>query len=156
VKRFAWKLQRVLDITAQREKVLKGELFALARAIVQVREAVAARRAVLRTLLAELAERRLQERLAEQVIFLDSLETAQREIRRLAERLNELEEERTAAQQQFLRTRSMRRALERRREQALKEHQKEIGKREQGAFDEIAHVAFTRETVRKQPAAFRP
>ncbi len=154
MKRFAWKLQRVLDITAQREKALKGELFALARAIVQVREAVAARRAVLRTLLAELAERRLEERLAEQVIVLDTLEAAQGELRRLGDHLDELETERAATQERFLRTRSTRRALERRREQARAEHEREAGKREQQGFDEIAHVAFTRETAPQPTEVF--
>ena len=144
MKRFAWKPQRVLDITAQRERVLKGDLFALAQAIAGVRETILRRQAALRTLLGDLAQKEPAARLPEQAVFMAFAEVENRRLRSLRARLEHLEDERRDKQEQFLRTRSMRKGLERLRAEALARHVREAGRREQAEFDEAAHVAYAR------------
>ncbi len=144
MKRFTWKLQRVLDITARREDVLRGELVALTQALVRVREELAARHAVVRTILAELGRRDLAARLAEQRILMDAAAVEERHLARLRGRIDALEAERDEKQAAFLRTRSTRRTLERLREEARQAHAREAARREQTRFDETAHLAFAR------------
>jgi flagellar biosynthesis chaperone FliJ len=144
VKRFAWRLQRVLDITDQRERALRAELFVLARRIREVREEIAWRQTMIRTLLAELAARPLAERLPEQAVILECSAAEQRIIRRLETRQRELDVERKAKTDQFLQVRGRRKTLERLREEARQEYLREEQKREQLQFDETAHIAFAR------------
>jgi flagellar biosynthesis chaperone FliJ len=144
VKRFHWPLQRVLDITEQRERVLRAELFALARAIVRIRQEIMWRRAMVRTILAELAERDLRERLPEQTVVLECSAAEQRIIRHLESRQSELSKQREARTEQFLRTRGRRQTLERLRDEARQQHVRQEQRREQKQFDETAHLAFSR------------
>ncbi|KPJ76836.1 MAG: hypothetical protein AMK72_06045 [Planctomycetes bacterium SM23_25] len=144
MKRFKWKLERVLDIKTQHERALRSDLFTLAQAIARVREEILERRTVIRTLLGELAKRRLADRLPEQAIFLEFSAVEEREIDRLRARLRDLESERAEKQRRFLEVRSTCKTLKRLREEARSAHMRDVGKREQMAFDESAHTAFAR------------
>lgn len=144
MKRFKWKLQRVLDIKTQHERALRSDLFALAQAIARVREEILERRTVLRTLLAELADRRLADRLPELAVFMEFSAVEERRIERLGARLRDLESERAEKQRRFLEARATCKTLKRLREEARSAHMRDVGKREQMAFDESAHTAFAR------------
>jgi len=147
MKKFRWRLERVLDITAQREKALRSELFALAQAVVRVRRAIVERRTALRILLEEMGRRPLADRLAEQALVMAYSAGEQRELRRLDARLAELEAERARKRKRFLQTRAMRETLERMREQAREDYLRQVAKREQSEFDEQAHIAFARKAA---------
>ncbi len=147
MKRFKWKLQRVLDIKTQHERALRSDLFALAQAIVRVREEILERRTVLRTLLVELADRRLADRLPELAVFMEFSAVEERRIERLGARLRDLESERTEKQRRFLEARATCKTLKRLREEARSAHMRDVGKREQMAFDESAHTAFARNAL---------
>jgi flagellar export protein FliJ len=147
VKRFRWRLQRVLDVTVQREKALRAELFGLSRRIVRLRQEVVRRRADLRSVLSDLAGRPVAERMARQEVFLRCAEAVEREIARLDAQARELEQTRSERTRTFLRVRSSRETLERMREDASREHQREQLKLEQRQFDESAHVSHAREAL---------
>jgi len=144
VKRFKWKLQRVLDIKTQHERALRSDLFTLAQAVVRVREEILERRTVIRTLLEELGQRRLADRLAEQTVFLEFAAVEERWIARLGARLRDLESERAEKQRRFLEVRATCKTLKRFREEARSAYMRDVAKREQMAFDESAHTAFAR------------
>jgi len=144
VKRFQWRLQRVLDITEQREQVVRAELFALAGAITRVRQEIIRRQVLLRTVLAELAKKSLAERLAQQILFLQQSVAVAREIDRLKAELAGLEAERSEKTAVFMKLRGQRQTLERLRTEARERHRREEDKREQAQFDETAHIAFAR------------
>ncbi len=147
MKRFKWKLQRVLDIKTQHERALRSDLFALAQAIARVREEILERRTVLRVLLAELADRRLADRLPELAVFMEFSAVEERRIERLGARLGDLESERAEKQRRFLEARATCKTLKRLREEARSAHMRDVGKREQMAFDESAHTAFARNAL---------
>jgi len=67
VKKFIWPLQRLLDVTVQKELAVRAKLFALSRRIADVHREIFRRRASLRSVLAELAEleRRAKELVSE-------------------------------------------------------------------------------------------
>ena len=59
MKRFTWPLQRLLEVTVQRERALQAELLALSRQVASLRQRILRRQAVLRGLLAEAQDRGL-------------------------------------------------------------------------------------------------
>ena len=144
MKRFQWRLQRVLDITERREQVVRGELFALAGALTRVRQEIIRRQVLLRTVLEELARKGLAERIAQQILFFQQSASVTREIDRLKAELAKLEAERAEKTAVFMRLRGQRQTLERLRAEARERHRREEDKREQAQFDETAHIAFAR------------
>ena len=78
MKRFKWSLQRVYDVTLQRERIRRGELLRLSREIAGLRHKILLRRNVLQRLLADLAGREFPERLPEQEVFLRCSATDER------------------------------------------------------------------------------
>lgn len=144
MKRFRWRLQRVLDITAKREQALRLELFALARALVRVRQEIVARQAAVRTLLADLGRRTLVERLAEQTVVLACAAAEERILRGLRRRVADLEAQRAEKTRRFRQVRATRQTLERLREEARHRYLREMAAREQAQFDEVSHIAFAR------------
>jgi len=144
MKRFVWTLQRLLDVTAQRELSLRAELFALARSISGVHREIVFRRSALAGLLADLAGAELGERLARQILFFRQAVVEERRIAALGERLESLRGERTAKTEQFRRTRSRRETLGKLRERARRRHARALAREEQKQLDDSAAVAFAR------------
>ena len=150
MKRFKWPLQRLLDVTVQREQALRQELLGLSREMARVRQEVFRRLSVLRSLLAELASQELPERIPKQQVFLKYSDAGEREIRRLRDTLKALESQRREKTNQFLSTRSSRETLERRRAEAKQLHIRRQLKLEQSQLDEGAHVSYARKARNKK------
>jgi hypothetical protein len=144
VKRFVWRLQRVLDITEQRESALRQELLALANQIIAVQQEILLRQAVVRGLLDDLGRRELIERMADQVVVLACAAAEERLLDRLRARQAALQAARSAKTDQFLRVRSTRRTLERLREEARLKYLREMDRQEQSQLDEAFHISFAR------------
>ena len=144
MKRFKWRLQRVLDITEQRERALRAEIAALAGLIRAVRDEIRARHALVRRLLDDLGRRSLAERMAEQAVIMACAAAEKRILAALEARRAELQAQRDAKTQQYLATRAARRTLERLREEARRRFQAEMSRLEQKELDEAAHIAFAR------------
>ena len=70
MKKFAWRLQRLLDIKIRQEDAIRAELVAITEQAVAVRSQVMIRKTVLRQMLAELAKKDAKQRLSEQEFFL--------------------------------------------------------------------------------------
>lgn len=150
MKRFKWPLQRLLDVTVQREQALRAELLALSREIAGARQEIFRRQAVLRSLLAELAQQQLPQRIPKQQVFLNCSESADRDIRRLREALKGLESRRREKSDSFLQTRARRETLERRRAEARGLHIRQQLKLEQIQFDEGAHISHAQEARKRK------
>ena len=144
MKRFSWPLQRLLDVTAQRELSLRAELFALSRAISGVHQEVVFRRSVLAGLLSDLAGAELAARLAQQMVFFRHAAVEERRIGAFVERLEALRVDRRAKTQELHKVRSSRETLEKLREQARRRHARALTREEQKQLDDSAAVAFAR------------
>ncbi|HUT61439.1 MAG TPA: hypothetical protein VNA25_26630 [Phycisphaerae bacterium] len=145
MRRFKWPLQRLLDITANREEALRRELFELSRRIAAVRREILRRRAVLRHLLSELAVQQIHRRIADQEVFMRCAEPEERLIGQFNEQLGAAERQRADKTAELMKTRSSRKTLERLREEARQNHMREQFKLEQKQFDETAHLTFARD-----------
>jgi hypothetical protein len=144
MKRFSWRLERVLEITARREQALRAELFALAQEIARTRHEIALRRQTVRTILDDLGRKTLAERLGEQTIVLACAAAEERILAGLQRRCETLEAERKTKTEQFMKHRTLRRSLERLREAAYAKYLRAAAAREQAEFDEVSHIAFAR------------
>jgi flagellar biosynthesis chaperone FliJ len=144
VKRFHWKLQRVLDVKQQRRRALQSDLFLLAQQVAQVREQTLERRTRLRVILEELGGRRLADRIAAQAVFMQFVGVEEAAIAALEARLADLEATRAEVRQRFLEVRAACRMLTRLREDAYREYLREVSRQEQKMLDESAHVAYAR------------
>jgi flagellar biosynthesis chaperone FliJ len=140
-------LQRVLDVTNQRERIQRMELLALSRRIARLRQEVTMHRVRMRSLVAEMAAAEFAERLRRHLDFILLSEAHQREIDRLEAQLRVLSARRAEKTQRLIRTRKRRETLERLREEARQAHVREELKIEQRQFDETAHLAKAREMI---------
>ncbi len=144
MKRFRWKLQRVFDVTHQRQRALRSELFMLAQAIARAREAILERQTRLRMILEELDGRQLADRIADQAVFMQFAEVEQSVIARLQARRADLDATRAETHRRFLRVRATCNMLTRLRERAYRHYLREVARQEQTMLDESAHVAYAR------------
>ena len=144
MKRFQWRLQRLADVTAQREAGLRMELLDLARRIGALRQESLRRTACVRALLEELTSLDLARRIAQQDLIQGCAAAHKKELDRLTAALAAAVQQRKDKTQQLLRYRARRKTLERLRAEALRKHLLEQGRLEQKEFDETAHIAFAR------------
>ncbi len=147
MKRFHWPLQRLLEVTLQRERALQVELFALANQIAAVHQEIFRRQASLRGTLVELAQEVLSLRLPRQQIFMKYSDAEEAKLDWLKGRLKDLQKQRAEMMASFTRKRSLREALERLREEASQRYAREIAKQEQKQLDESFQVSFVRKML---------
>jgi flagellar biosynthesis chaperone FliJ len=147
MKRFAWPLQRLLDVTEQRERAQRAEMLALTREMARLRQDAIVHRAGVRALIAELGGMELAERLSRHVDFVRCCQAHDRQIEQLESRIAALTVQRQEMTRLLMKTRKSRETLERLREEARQEHLREQGKLEQAQFDETAHTAKARSMI---------
>jgi len=149
VKRFTWRLDRVYEVTQQRQRGLRSELFMLAQQIARVHEAILYRRTRLRGLLEDMADRSLPDRMAEQAVFMQFVGVEEEAMRRLSARRADLEATRAETHRRFIQVRATCKRLERLREEAYRQYVREVAREEQKRLDESAHVAHARRGERQ-------
>jgi flagellar export protein FliJ len=144
VKRFAWTLQRLLDVTRRREQAIVAQLADLAARTAGLRRQVAQRRMALRRQHEEIGRLDLATRMLRMETFGQMARHAEADIAALQEQARALHEQRQRLLEQFLQARARRQTLEKLREQALARWRKEAGRVEQKQSDELAGQAFAR------------
>ena len=91
MKKFAWRLQRLLDIKIKQEDVMRSELVAVTEQALAVRSGIMVRKAALRKLLTDLSAKQAQQRLNEQEFFFKYAHVSEAEIKKLGLKLAKLE-----------------------------------------------------------------
>ncbi len=150
MKRFKWPLQRLLDVTVQRERAVRAKLFSLSRRIAIVHREIFRHQASLRSALAELAEKKLEKRLPEQQVFMRCSEAQEARLDRLKENLKGLKQQRTEEIATFTKTKSSRETLERLKEESLQRYTTEMIRQQQKQLDDSARTAFARKLIKQQ------
>jgi flagellar biosynthesis chaperone FliJ len=147
VRRFVWRLQRLLDIKIKQEDAKRGELVIVTEQALSVRSAIMVRKAAMRKLLRDLSEKDGQERLSEQVLVLKYIHVSETEIKNLEFRLAELEKERQKKLQEIMKIRKFRKGLERLRANSKTEFVKEQEWLEQKDLDDKSTMSFARKVI---------
>ena len=144
MKRFVWRLQRVLDVKTKEEQVKKMELLRLTEKLTQKRSELLIEKRILQDIIKELSRKNPRERLGEQELFLRHSKTANDLIRKLEEQARELELQQRQKIAEVLKLRRFREGLEKLRAQAKANFIREQEKLEQKELDEMAAIGFAR------------
>jgi len=144
MKRFVWRLQRVLDIKKKEGQKTRAELFELTEKLAQARGELLARQKILESIIEELTESNPKRRLGEQEFFLRYSIASDEQIMRLKENVNELESQQREKIAEVLKVRRFKEGLEKLRVEAKLQFIKEQEKLEQKEMDERATISFVR------------
>ncbi len=145
MRRFAWRLQRVLDIKAKQEQIKTQELFVITDKLTQTRSNLLAQQQILRDILESIANENPKERLGKQEFFLRNSAATDELIKKLKASICELEIKQKEKIAEVLKLRRFKESLERLREQAQRKYIEAQEKLEQKQLDETATLSFTRE-----------
>jgi flagellar FliJ protein len=147
MKRFVWRLQRVLDIKTRKEQKVRSELLELTEKLAETRGLLLLQQKILQNLIAALAGESPKNRLSRQEFFLKFSGTSDERIEKLKERISQLESQQREKIAELLKVRRFKEGLERLRAEAKMRFIKEQEKLEQKELDEIATVSFARNMI---------
>jgi flagellar FliJ protein len=147
MKRFVWRLQRILDIKTKKEQKMRVELLELTERLAETRGALLMQQSILKNIIAGLTGENPRTRLSKQEFFLKYSGTSDERIKKLKEKIRILESQQKKKIVELTEVRRFKEGLEKLREEAKTQFIKEQEKLEQKELDEIATVSFTRNMI---------
>jgi len=145
MRRFVWRLQRVLDVKAKQEQIKTQELFVVTEQLAQTRSSLLAQQQILRDILESITNENVKERLSKQEFFLKNSVATDEQIKKLKAEVIELEAKPKGKIAEVLKLRRFKEGLKKLKEQAQKRYIEEQEKLEQKQLDETATLGFARE-----------
>ena len=144
MKRFVWRLQRVLDIKKKQEQKTRAELLELTGKIAQRRGELLAKQMILEDIINGLSAEDPKKRLGKQEFFLRYSVASNEQIKKLKDKVSELESQQREKIAELLKVKRFKEGLERLQAEAKIQFIKEQEKLEQKELDEGATVSFVR------------
>jgi flagellar biosynthesis chaperone FliJ len=144
MKRFVWRLQRVLDVRGKQEQKARTELFELTEKLAQTRGLLMAQQKILEDIISALCEENPNKRLGKQEFFLRYSSENDERIKDLENKVTELEAQKRDKIAEVLKLRRQKEGMERLRSEAKMQFIKEQEKLDQQQLDEGAIVSFVR------------
>ena len=144
MKRFVWRLQRVLDIKKKQEQKTRTELLELTEKIAQRRGELLAKQMILEDIINGLSAEDPKKRLGKQEFFLRYSVVSNEQIKKLKDKVSELESQQREKIAELLKVKRFKEGLERLQAEAKIQFIKEQEKLEQKELDEGATVSFVR------------
>jgi flagellar FliJ protein len=152
MKRFTWRLQRVLDIKRKEEQTRRAELLEVTEKLAQTRGKLLMQKRLLKNIIDSLTKEQPKERLGKQEFFLRCSATDDKLIRNLENKVNELETRQREKIAEVLRLKRFRKGLEKLRVEAKAQFIKEQERLEQKDADEMTVMGFARKMMRRDKA----
>lgn len=149
MKRFVWRLQRVLDIRKKEEQKARAELLELTERLAQTRGELLIQQKMLEDIINGLTGQNPKKRLGKQEFFLKFSAVSDERIKKLEDKVNELESQQRDKIAEVLKLRKFKEGLEKLRTEAKMQFIKEQEKLEQKQLDEGATVSFVRKAQSK-------
>jgi len=144
MKRFVWRLQKVLDIKAKQEEIQRIELIRLTQKLAEKQGELLMCQRVLKDIIDGISRDSSSRRLTAQEFFLRQAATNDERIRTLKSEITELEARQKEKTAELLAVRRSREALERLRAQAREQFMREQERLEQKELDHGSTAAFVR------------
>lgn len=144
MKRFVWRLQRVLDIRTKEEQLKRMELFRLTETLAIRRSELLTRQRILRELMAAITQDSSPGRLASQEFFLRNADRDDQIIRRLKEEIHNLEVRQKEKTAEVLAAKRCKEGLEKLRAEAKARFIDEQERLEQKEMDDRTTISFAR------------
>ena len=146
MKRFVWRLQRVLEIKKKEEQKVRAELFQLTEKLALVRGELLIWQKKLENIINGLTEENPKKRLGEQEFFLRYSATSDEQIKKLEEKKNKLESQQREKIAEVLKVKRFKEGMEKLRVEAKVQFIKEQEKLEQKEMDESVTISFVRKS----------
>ncbi len=147
MKRFKWRLQRVLDIKARQEQTKREELLKITEKLAQTRGQLLIQQRILQNIALDIARKKPKKRLGEQEFFLKYSASSDKQIKNLKDGVSELETQQRKKIAEVIKARQFKEGLERLLAEAKKRFMTEQEKLEQKKLDEGATVSFARKRI---------
>jgi flagellar FliJ protein len=147
MKRFVWRLQRILEIETKKEQKKRSELLELTEKLAETRGVLLTQQMILKEIMAGLAGENPEKRLGRQEFFLRFSGTSDERIEKLKEKMSALESQQREKIAELLKVRRFKEGLEKLRAEAKTQFIKEQEKLEQKELDEMASVSFARNMI---------
>jgi len=149
MRRFVWRLQRVLDIKTKAEQARRAELLELTEKLAQTHGALLMQKRILEDIIDGLAGKNPKKRLSQQEFFLKWAATNDELIEKLKEKEGELKLQQREKITEVLKLKRFKEGLEKLRDKAKMQFITEQEKLEQKELDEGAIIGFTRRTIQQ-------
>ncbi|MCX5636813.1 MAG: hypothetical protein NTX52_03850 [Planctomycetota bacterium] len=147
MKRFVWRLQRVLDVKTKLEQKKRAELLEITEKLATTRSELLAQRKILQDIIDGLNIENPSKRLGKQEFFLIYSAASDEQIKKLKGRASELELQQKKKIEEVLKIRRFKEGLERLRAEVKRKFIKEQEKLEQKELDEGATGSFARKII---------
>ncbi len=147
MKKFIWKLQRLLDVKQKQEQALRNEIIALAEQAVVLRGRIMALKMRLRAHQTEIQTLPEDQRIGAQALYLQYAPVVDKALRQMAEQGQALENRRRDKMEDFLKVQKFRKGLERLKEKARQEYLRQLNLEEQKQLDDYTHIHWNRPAV---------
>jgi flagellar FliJ protein len=144
MKRFKWRLERVLDIKTKQEQKERAELLELTERLAEKRGELLMRQKMLKDVIKDLARADPKHRLGAQEFFLRYAATSDEQIKRLKNQVSKLESQQKEKIAEVHKIRRLKEGLEELRAEAKRRFIEEQEKLYQKQLDETAAVSFVR------------
>jgi hypothetical protein len=142
MKRFAWSLQRYLDVVRQREGALRAEVLVAGRRVAAQRRAILRRREALCAMLSGISARPAEARLPDQQLVMGCSAAERRAMGTLEAELSRLEARRQELLGRLRDIRARRETLEKLRQETFAQYLRQAASAEQKQHDETSQMAF--------------
>lgn len=147
MKRFVWRLQRVLEIKTKEEQKKRSELLQITENLAQTRGQLLTWQKRLEDIIESLTGESPKKRLGKQEFFLKYSWISDEQIKILKKKVTELERRQREKMAEVLKVKRFKEGLERLRAEATLRFIKEQEKLDQKELDESATVSFVREMI---------
>ncbi len=144
MKRFVWRLQRVLDIRTKEEQKARAELLKLTEKLAETQSELLVWRKMLEDIINGLTGENPKKRLGRQEFFLRYSSVSDEQIKKFEDKVKELESQQRDKIAEVLKLRRLKEGLEKMRTEAKVQFIKEQEKLEQQQLDEDATILFVR------------
>jgi flagellar FliJ protein len=150
MRKFEWRLQRVLDIKKKEEQTKRAELLELTEKLASARSELLFQKKILENLITEISTQENKERLKQQEYFLKCSKTNNERIKALSKKANQLESKQKTKIVEVLKIKRFKEGLEKLREEAKTKFFEEAERLEQRELDERATIRFVRNKLSKE------
>lgn len=147
MRKFQWRLDRVLDVRHQQKQRVKFELIDLAGQLVRARADLLAQREILEQTARRVGGLSGTGRVHQQRLFLESSGQTDSAIAQLKSRIQELKEQQKHKRDEYRQLHSSCQAMEKLREKAKEQWLQEQNAAEQKQLDEAVTTAFARKVL---------
>jgi flagellar biosynthesis chaperone FliJ len=149
MRRFKWRLQRVLDIKQKEEQVKRAELLGITERLGQIRGELFMQKRIIEDLIDGLSEEDPRNRVGRQAFFLNYSATNDAKIKNLERGIETLETQQKEKMAEILTIKRLNEGLEKLRSQAKTEFVMVQEKLEQNEMDETSTSRFARKMIEK-------